>query len=157
MAAHAAGDDPTTTPTCPTIGLTVVISPSPNPIPVTCCTICLKLAGSAAIKVVRDFFEARGLRLETFPVGGGPAVWYRLGAGSGTGEAMETVKESDIDFCNAIVRVCVSREKDSEIQGSSKRERNVDVSMVARFSDDAKSCFEKIIIFSGENERKERK
>lgn len=36
-----------------------------NLTPVTCCTICRKLAGSAVMKVVRVRLEARDLRLET--------------------------------------------------------------------------------------------
>ena len=55
-------------------------------------------------------------------MGDGLAVRYRLGAGSGAGETMGSVMESEIDFCNALVNTCVSREKDSAIQGSVKRQ-----------------------------------
>ena len=49
----------------------------------------------------------------------------------------ELEKELEMDFSRALVRVSVSRATASEIQESAKVGRNIQGSMVARFSDDA--------------------
>lgn len=136
----------------------------PNLTPVTCCTICRKLAGSAVMKVVWDFLEARDFRFETLPPAGGIGFRWRFGAVSGSepperpetvgvvgavsglmrlskGETVSVCRMSklapEIDFWIALVSVSVSRENTSEIHESAKAGRKGQASMLAKFSDDA--------------------
>lgn len=118
----------------------------PNLTPVTCCTICRKLAGSAVINVVWDLFDARDFLFETLPPAvGGIVLRCRLGAAVSGSEPDspetvgvctvsglingEMVSESTVsvvvlvfetDFCRAFVSVSVSRANASEIQESAK-------------------------------------
>jgi hypothetical protein len=109
-----------------------------NLTPVTCCTICLKFAGSAVMNVVWVRFDARDFRFETFPeLETGTAFLClfigRVVSWSEEPETLETVgveMKSDSettalllvlmkmslavapesDFWSALVRVSVSRE-----------------------------------------------
>jgi hypothetical protein len=116
----------------------------PNLTPVTCCTICRKLDGSAVMKVVWDRFEARDFLFETFPPAAGIPLLWRLGAVSGSdpherpetvgvvgdvseltklnkGEMASAARTSGLsDFWRAFVSVSVSRAKASEIHESAK-------------------------------------
>lgn len=64
----------------------------PNRTPVTCCTICLKFAGSAVMNVVWVFFDARAFRFVIFPEFGPAIVVVRCRFGIVSGSEPETVE-----------------------------------------------------------------